>query len=154
MEMSSSTKSDSPYLKLGRLNDVLAAIQTMSIYERYRESCEEWAWLISGDKSKSEHWKSVFDEHPEFFRPSRDFPGEYGLVYRRASTPTDPGRRAQSRPAVPEGYVETLLDTAINLHQRALDQQRDRRWWITPLIAFLSAIGAFVGAIAAAYIKH
>jgi hypothetical protein len=43
-----------------------------------------------------------------------------------------------------------LLDTAITLHQNAVDDYRDQRWWVTPLTAVFTAIfaatGSFVGA--------
>jgi hypothetical protein len=162
----------SPYLTDGRLPDLLAAIQTMAIYERYRCPCARWADLISGDESKGSHWQTVFSEHPEFFRPSANFPGDYALVWRRAGASryhrklgrvierdeftrmTEQDRqRYLSRPPVPEGQLKTLIDTAINLHQRAVDDYRDRRWWITPLVAVLAVIGSFVGAIVGARLK-
>jgi hypothetical protein len=162
----------SSYLKPGRLADLLAAIQAMAIYDRYRRSSEDWAVLISGDKDKGAHWKTVFDEHPEFFRPSTAHPGHYALVWRRAGDDryhrgsgrileraeisqlaAEDRRRYMSRPPVPEGQVKTLLDTAINLHQRAVDEHRDRRWWVTPLTAIVSAIGSFIGAVIGAHIK-
>ena len=56
----------SRYLQPNRLSDILAAIQTMSLYHRYRRSSEEWADLISGETDKATYWKCIFDEHPEF----------------------------------------------------------------------------------------
>jgi hypothetical protein len=67
----------SPYLKPGRLGDVLAAIQTMAIYDKYRQSSSYWSVLISGDQSNESHRKTIFDEHPELFRPSSAHPGQY-----------------------------------------------------------------------------
>jgi hypothetical protein len=61
-------------------------------------------------------------------------------------------RRYISRPPVLEGQIKTLLDTAVNLHQRAVDDHRDKRWWITPMTALLSTIGSFVGAVIGAHI--
>lgn len=59
----------SPYLKdSSRLGDVIAAIQVMSVYKFYKLSFEEWADRISADKNDSEKWKTIFIEHPEFFR--------------------------------------------------------------------------------------
>jgi len=39
--------------------------------------------------------------------------------------------------------IKTLVDTAIDLHSRAVDLQHERRWWI-PLVS--SAIGGSIGA--------
>jgi hypothetical protein len=77
-------KSQSSYLKPGRLPDLLAAIQAMAISPRYRQLPEGWADLISGDETKASHWQSVFDEHPEFFRASSKHPGQYALIWRTA----------------------------------------------------------------------
>jgi hypothetical protein len=144
----------------------------MAIYERYRMSSTRWADLIAGDKTKASQWKALFDEHPEFFRPSTAHPGEYALVWRRAGNnryhrglakiierdeieqmSMEDRYRYLSRPPVPEGHIKTLLDTAINLHQKAVEARRDRRWWIAPLIALVTAVSSFMGAIAGALIK-
>jgi hypothetical protein len=163
----------SPYLKPGRLQDILAAIQTMAIYRKYRRSAGEWARLISGNKTKSVHWIEIFNDHPEFFRPSETYPGFYALVWRRATDDrfhTGLGRvllpaeiallsirdrkRYLTRAPVPEVHIKTLMDAAIDLHQRAVDEYRDRRWWITPVIGLIATtVGAFIGAIAGARFK-
>ncbi len=69
-----------PHLRPNRLPDLLAAIQTMAIFERYRRPTAKWTDLISGDEARGEYWKEIFDQHPEFFRPSTAHPGEYALV--------------------------------------------------------------------------
>lgn len=75
-----------PYRKSNRLADVLAAIQIMGLYDHHRLAACGWAGVISGDESKADHWRLVFDEHPEFFRPSAhsDHVGHYSLLWRRA----------------------------------------------------------------------
>jgi hypothetical protein len=166
-------RSNSPYLKPERLQDVLAAIQTMAIYSKYRRSAEEWARLISGHKTNAAHWKELFDDHREFFRPSEAYPGHYALVWRRAADdrfhtglkkelspaeidllPEKEQRRYLTRPPVPEAHIKTLVDAAITLHQTAVDQYRDRRWWIAPVIGLIATtVGAFIGGIAGAHFK-
>ena len=153
--------------------DVLAAIQTMAIYSKYRRSAEEWARLISGHKTNAAHWKELFDDHREFFRPPEAYPGNYALVWRRAADdqfhtglkkelspaeidllPEKEQRRYLTRPPVPEAHIKTLVDAAITLHQTAVDQYRDRRWWIAPVIGLIATtVGAFIGAIAGAHFK-
>ena len=75
----------SPYLTASRLADVIAAIQTMSLYDKYKVSCAEWSHRISGDRSRAEHWKAVFVEHPEFFRRSSSRDDHFSLVWRRVA---------------------------------------------------------------------
>lgn len=130
------------YLQLHRLVDILAAIQTMSLHDKYRHTTEGWADLISGNKEMAAHWKQVFDEHPEFFRKSATYAGQYGLVWRRA---------LKERGPVPENQIKTLLDTAIELHQREIDAFRDWRWWVAPVLAVFSS---FIGAVLGGLLRH
>jgi hypothetical protein len=37
-------------------------------YKFYKLPFEGWSDRIFGDKSHAEHWRKVFEEHPEFFR--------------------------------------------------------------------------------------
>jgi hypothetical protein len=161
--------SNSPYLHPGRLPDLLAAIQSMALHERYRRSAADWADLRSGDKNKASHWKAVFEQHPEFFRPSINYPGDFALVWRRAGNnryhrrlgrvldreeydalTEEDRKRFISRAPVPEGQIKTLLDTAIGLHKNAMEAHRDWRWWTTPASAIVSS---FIGAIIGGFIK-
>jgi hypothetical protein len=69
------SRKNDPYLMPGRLPEVLAAMQTMAILDRYRLPPDKWADLISGDASKGSYWEGVFNDHPEFFRVSSIHPG-------------------------------------------------------------------------------
>jgi hypothetical protein len=162
-----------PYLRPNRLTDLLAAIQTMALFDRYRRPAKRWAYLISGDESREDYWREIFDQHPEFFRPSSAHSGQYALVWRRAGNgryhrsfgrildqteydalSLDDKKRYISRPPVPEDQIKTLLDTAIHLHEKAVDARRERRWWVTPVIAVLSTLGSFAGAVIGARVPR
>lgn len=154
-----------PYLRPNRLADVIAAIQFMSLNVRSSQPCERWAYYISGDTSKADHWRQVFNEHPEFFRKSADNEDHYALIWRRASPRlfyrkedrllTKPefdglpveGRTFVSRVRVPEAEIKTLVDIAIELHSNAREQQTDWRWWV-PIVAGVVAtlVAVVVGA--------
>jgi hypothetical protein len=155
----------SPYLKSDRrLGDVIAAIQALGIYRFYLCSFKTWSKQISGDETQAEHWKTVFVEHPEFFRldPKKQ---KAGLVLRRQrrirydtqseklitkaaySALDEEGRKKISREPLTPDQINALIDVAIKIHSRASEQSRDRRWWFVPLMAFLGAIGgALIGA--------
>lgn len=47
---------------------MLAAIQAMGTYKFHMLTFDGWSERISGDASSGEHWRQVFEEHPEFFR--------------------------------------------------------------------------------------
>jgi hypothetical protein len=158
----------SPYLEnVNRLADVIAAIQAMSTYKFYKLPFEGWADRIVGDSSKGDYWKSVFEEHPEFFR--LDAPrARASLVWRRQYAKrfhvdqekllsheaydalTDTEKKRVSRAALTPADIKTLIDTAINLHSRAIERQRESRWWM-PLLS--SAVGGLIGAVLGVWFK-
>jgi hypothetical protein len=156
-----------PYLKNpNRLADVIAAIQAMGTYKFYKLTFQDWADRISGDSGQAEYWKQVFQEHPEFFR--LDFAREKAsLVWRRQypkrfdvdsektlsrdefySMSAEQKQRVSRVPLSAED-IRALIDTAINMHARSLEQRKDKRWWL----ALASAIGGLVGAVVGALIK-
>jgi len=152
---------DSPYLRPNRLGDVLAAVQTMAVYGRYRVTCRTWADRISGDSGRADFWRKIFEEHPEFFRRS-SYEDNYSLILRRAQPRrfhrgnreiltddeydalSEEDKKDVSRPPLSEAQIKILTDIAINLHARALEASRDWRWWVAPALSFG---GSFVGAM-------
>lgn len=156
----------SPYLINGRLADVIAAIQFMSMNERSSLRCEDWAEGISGDRTKSDHWRAIFDEHPEFFRRSPNYDGHYALIWRRAmprrffrkesrmlsqaefDALTQNDKALVSRPRVPDQEIRTLIDLAIELHAKAREQHTDWRWWVPIGASFLGSLVAVLLGIA------
>ena len=64
-----SRRKRSPYLKDGRLPDVIAALQIMGAGERPENWIKGWAKELSHNESDAEvnRWTTVFSEHPEFF---------------------------------------------------------------------------------------
>jgi hypothetical protein len=154
--------SESPYLaNSGRLADVIAAIQAMGTYKFYKLSFEGWADRITANKNQALYWKNVFEQHPEFFRLDgareraslvwrRQYPKRFHVdlekhlsVVEYQALPEDQKDRVSREPLNPED-IKALVDTAINLHSRALESEHARKWWI-PLAS--SAIGGLLGAI-------
>lgn len=160
-------KTDSPYLfPPNRLADVIAAIQAMATYKFYKLPFDGWADRISGDPSKGGSWKKVFEEHPEFFRLDsqrekaslvwrRQYPKlfhvdrEQRLSPEEYSTLNPEEKLRVSRNALSASDIKTLVDTAVNLHSRALEEKKDSRWWL----ALVSAGGALVGSLLGAALK-
>ena len=158
----------SPYLKNPqRLSEVIAAIQVLGTYKYYKRDFGEWAKAISGDKDKGEFWKNIFLDHPEFFRINssekavslvwrRTYQKRYYVDIEKTVTKEECDRlKAEgkgdrvSRTPLSNQDIQMLINTAINLHSRALEGKKDRRWWIAPLIAFVGAIlGAVIGTFA------
>ena len=152
----------SPYLSAeNRLADVIAAIQVLGTYKYYKCDFETWSDRISGDKTKSRHWEKVFQQHPEFFRLDAQRK-RASLVWRRQHQKlfdVDQEKkisRAQfdalpsefkakiSRVPLNSEEIQTLIDTAVNMHDHALIRQRDRRWWLPLAAAF---VGSLIGGL-------
>lgn len=153
--------SSSPYLAdSNRLGDVIAAIQAMATYKFYKLPFSGWADRISADESQAEKWRQVFQQHPEFFRLDsakekaslvwrRQFPKRFHVDEARVLSAkeydalTSEQKTRISRTPLTPSDIKALVDTAVNLHSRALEHQKDKRWWI----ALASAGGGLFGAI-------
>lgn len=149
-----------PYLKAGRLADVIAAITALGNYPYYKLSFEKWAEKIVNDPGQAEKWQSVFAEHPEFFRISND---RASLVWRRQfrklfhtkqmveisreqfDALTDVEKDRISRRPLSSDELGTLIETTVNLHQRALEQKVASRYWIPLATALLAFLGGLIG---------
>ena len=154
----------SPYLAdTRRLADVIAAIQVMGTYKFYWQDFAGWAERICGDAQQAAYWRRIFEDHPEFFRLDGERQGA-ALVWRRQYPKrfhVDEERRLTvaeclalgeaemervSREPLSADDIRTLIDTAVGLHSRALDQQKERRWWLPLATAVAALLGAVLGA--------
>jgi hypothetical protein len=163
---------NSPYLNDdGRLGDVIAAIQAMATYKFYKLDFEGWADRINADKGRAIQWQRVFEEHPEFFRLDgerkraslvwrRQYPKRYNVdtlkeISSEVFDALDGAQKARiSRVPLSASDIKTLIDTAINLHSRALEAQKHRHWY-KPLVlqAFAALLGAVIGSWASNYFR-
>jgi hypothetical protein len=155
------SKAKSPYLSdPNRLADVISAIQVMSTYKFYKLPFAGWADRISADSSRGEYWQRIFEQHPEFFRLDgqrqkaslvwrRQYPKRFQVDDERVLTREEfdaldeKAKERVSRVRLTPADIKALVDTAINLHARALEEQKEKRWWI-PLA---SAIGGLIGGV-------
>lgn len=105
-----------PYTKPGRLSDVLALIQVLALDQAtYRsESGIVAAALLGGPKSAEQGWMKLAQEHPEFFRINPDSEHGLSLVARHALLHAE----GERRPPLPSDFTQTLINTAIDLHDR------------------------------------
>ena len=161
------SKVKSPYLNdPNRLADVISAIQVMSTYKFYKLPFDGWADRISADSSRGEYWQRIFEQHPEFFRLDgqrqkaslvwrRQYPKRFQVDEERILTKEEydeldePATQRVSRVRLTPADIKALVDTAINLHARALEEQKEKRWWI-PLA---SAAGGLLGGLLGSLLK-
>lgn len=126
------------YTKPGRLADVLALIQVLALDEDAHRSEDGITKELQGQPHSSPKWYMLATEHPEFFRVNPT--SEHGLsLAARHVLPRVNDRRPQLSPE----FTATLLQTAINLHDRQLAA---KEWW-KPWVPVASAIvAALIGA--------
>ncbi|MEP2988467.1 MAG: hypothetical protein ABJN65_05865 [Parasphingorhabdus sp.] len=161
----------SPYLKSdGRLSDVISAIQTLGTYRFYRLSTEKWSERICGDETESSKWRSVFEQHPEFFRYSSDGKS-VSLVLRRQkpklfdvdslniitreerlSRDAD-SRKRISRSPLSESELQLLIGLATSFHSKAIADKKDGRWWLHLIMPIAVAAIGLGGVVVGSYLN-
>jgi hypothetical protein len=128
--------SAAPYTKRGRLADVLALIQVLSLDEATRRSEEGLQKELKGTPISASDWSTVAKEHREFFRVNPTSQSPISLVARYVL----PHEEEERRPPLDPQFVAVLIQTAINIHDR---QVQAKEWW-KPWISFAAAIVAAV----------
>jgi len=150
-----------PYLTEGRLADVIAAITALANYRYYKISFEKAAEKIANIPEEANKWEIVLKEHPEFFRISgntvslvwrRQYPKLYDTkldkeITRQQFKELSRKQRDFTISRRPLNTAETtaLIDVAIRLHERAIEDMRVKFWWIPLLSAVLAFVGALTG---------
>ena len=150
---------ESPYLSSHtRLADVIAAIQAMGTYKFYKLDFRGWAKRISGDPENYQYWKNIIEEHPEFFRLDENR-SKASLVWRRNyqrtyhvdenkelsrgecnDLPDNIRKERISRLPLTSSDISVLIETAVNLHSRALEKQNSENWWKSPSIGLAGVV--------------
>lgn len=159
------TQQDSPYLRnRHRLADVLAALQVMGAYTWASRKVSAWEDKLGAPKS-SNSWLEIFDEHPEFFRVSGEwislrwrhgYDRNFSPTASRELTSTEIAKLPSdekddlTRKALESDQIEALMNTAIELHNRAIAHSQERRW-LTPLLFAL--LGTIIGVVLQAALK-
>jgi hypothetical protein len=125
---------DSKYLKDGRLEDVLALLQVLALDNDSHRSELGLKTELSDKPGSADTWLSLANEHQEFFRvvDSKKYP--VSLVLRHVSNP-----EKDKRPPLSPEQAQSLLITAIELHDRQL--KRSQRWTVL-IPVWVAVIGA------------
>jgi hypothetical protein len=117
-----------PYTKSGRLSDVLALIQVLSL-DKYTHRTESGLIEeLQGPPSSSQSWTILAMEHPEFFRVAKDGENPLSLIARHVITRDD----STGIKVLPSELVYPLLQTAIDMHDRQVSEAE--RWkYLVPI---------------------
>jgi hypothetical protein len=131
--------SKTKYLKDHRLEDVLALVQVLALHENSHRSEKGLQSELPSRPNSASSWMELAKEHHEFFRvvEGKKFP--ISLVTRHVSEES-----GNKRPALSPENTQTLLNTAIELHDRQI--RRSQRWTVLIPI-WVAVIGAIVAVI-------
>jgi hypothetical protein len=156
---------ESPYYENPRrLADVIAALQAMANYDKASLAVTDWGNRL-GDPASAPDWKTIFADHPEFFRVGTNptDSSQYALLrwrhaYDRTYDPIakrelslaerqaldEAGQRRLTGKPLAADQLEALMKTAVELHTRAIAHAQENRW-LTPLLFGL--LGTILGAL-------
>jgi hypothetical protein len=160
---------ESPYLKhSSRLADIITAIQVMGSYQRRASRrIEKWEERL-GSPVSADSWNEIIKGHPEFFRTREEkdeedkikktlvslnwrwsFDKNYAPklnkslneneIKKNEAKPKDDRTPITKRP-LETSQIDTLINTAIKLHESAHLHKSQKRWWIPVVVPALTAI--------------
>lgn len=141
----------------------------MAASERAEREIENWAYVLDRSRKPEDvdRWVRVFQEHREFFityhlqgdetlkaalrlrYTFRTYDSQTGKEYTPIeikSLSKEEKDRLTTKPLQAE-QLQTLLNTAIELHARTIEQSKESRWWIPVFVAAVSFVGAVLGAM-------
>jgi len=130
--------SKTAYTTPGRLQEVLALIQVLSLDEYSHRTESGMVAELQGNPSSSDSWTDLAREHPEFFRVRSD-DKNIALVARHVM-PRDGDRKRE----LPSEIMQKLFQTAIDLHDR---QKAAAEWWKSFMPLWAALIGGIFGTI-------
>jgi hypothetical protein len=143
------------YTNPDRLADVLALLQVLAL-DRDDRSSEKEVRKELGAARSAERWTSIAEQHPEFFRvraAKLDDPESTADDKSRLSLLARHALPKERRDELPIDFVQALITTAIELHDREATR-RDKRWLFQSLIALFGVIAAAVITAAFKIILH
>lgn len=148
---------------------MIAALQVMAAAERPEMAIRDWAneFDRNRDPLTVQRWTDVFQQHREFFITYR-LPGKdelkAALRWRYVNKLYDSKTGREFTPAEKEALpkeqqwllttkplagdqVAALMNTAIELHSRAIKELEAKRWWIPLSAAVLGFAAVIIGTV-------
>lgn len=131
-----------PILLDGRLADVLALIQVLSLDRSAHRSESGLCTEFQGKPASSQTWTDVAKAHPEFFRVKATGENVVSLVARHVTEPA-----GETRSPLPAEYVGNLLNLAVEVHDRELQRMKGWHVWVPIIVALVAGVFTIVGAV-------
>ena len=125
------------YTKSGRLSDVLALIQVLTLDNFTHRSESGLFDVLQRLPASGGTWMALGAEHPEFFRVATEGENQLSLVARHVVP-----RGADEIKRLPSDFVYQLLQAAIELHDRQVEAAE---WWKKFMPLWAALIGGIFG---------
>jgi hypothetical protein len=129
-----------PYTNPNRLADVLALIQVLALHAYRHRSDKGLTEEMQGPPRSGSSWKEIARQHPEFFRVNESERLGVSLIATHVLPEDKTGNRE-----LPPGLISTLVQTAINLHDRQLDRAHHWRVYIPIMVAVVAGVFTLFG---------
>ena len=130
-----------PYLKTHRLADVMALLQVLALDPHAHRSLDGVDDELPAKPRSADSWRTVALEHSEFFRvTSGDHP--LSLISRHVLPRDEEGNRR----SLAADYVATLLEAAMALHDRQIQQKYQWKVYIPLIVVITAGIFTLIGA--------
>lgn len=138
-----------PYAQNGRLADVMALIQVLSLDNLAHRGESGLNDELQGPPKSADTWEEIAEQHPEFFRTKDEGTHKVSLVARHVQQQNSDGKRDTLK----SDFVGKLLEAAIELHDR--EMARKNHWNVhIPIIAVVAAgVFSILGVFLGAYLK-
>jgi len=139
------------YTKPGRLGDVLALIQVLAFDpDTHRSESGIIEKELGSPASSKEGWVALAKEHPEIFRVSDEAKHPLSLVARHVQ-PSDPTKK---RPPLSAEFTQTLINTAIELHDRQKDAAARWRHFVPLWTALITGVLVIASSVLTLKLSH
>jgi len=129
-----------------RLSDVIRLISVLSQDKTTFRTEKGLQDSLRGKPLSLETWQGIVHAHPEFFRPNGD-DTHYALVI-RSYFPEEDGK---GRNSFSVGETQKLIDVAIALHEKEIQQRQMNSHWFPIIVAIIAVGGAIFSPV---YTSH
>ena len=140
-----------PYMKDGRLQNVLALIQVLAFSPKTRRTEDGLTTELKRAPDSAGSWIDLAKEHSEFFRV-REEEGKathVSLIARNAQQSVADKDGDLSKPLLTSDIANKLMEFAVELHDK---EMRRKDFWRTVIIPLVVSVMAATAAVTSAVI--
>lgn len=132
----------SSFVAAGRLADVLALIQALA-FDRYSHRSESGLQSeLQGTPRSGDSWTQIASAHPELFRVKSTGENVTSLIARHVTEKTE-----DQRDPLSAEHGTSLMNLAVELHDRELERARGWLVWMPLIVAFTAGLFTLLGAV-------